>query len=158
MTVSLTWPSQIRLMTVEGYQIKPKPNVVRTDMEVGPARQRRRSTMTTDDMPVVFKMTNWELALFEAWYADKALEGAAWFVIPHLGGVGLVNCEARFKAGQDFVYARLNGERTQVTCTLEVRQRPRLKGADFDLLVDSDPEVLFAAIADLQTALHVTLP
>lgn len=152
MTVALSWPSAIPLPSIDGYQLKPKPNVARTEMDVGPALQRRRSTQTPTEIPVQFKLTLWEQALMEGFYRDKAMEGAVWFNVTLLGGVGLTNHEARFK-GEIAYRPVVNGERWIATAILEVRDRPQLSGADFDVLVGENPDVLFAGVE----AFHATM-
>ena len=40
--MNITWPNTLPLPSVEGYGLTPQEAVLRTDMESGPARQRRR--------------------------------------------------------------------------------------------------------------------
>ena len=44
MTTTISWPARLPLPTYDGYALEPESAVTRTDMESGPARQRRRFT------------------------------------------------------------------------------------------------------------------
>ena len=159
MTTSVSWPSDnLPLPSIAGYALKPQPNVDRSDMDSGPARQRRRGTQTPTEIPVQFELTLTELMIFESWYRYVALEGAAWFNITLLGGIGLVSHEARFKSSDPYQAVPHNGENWMVTSVLEVRDRPMLDGEMLDVALDSDLTALLAAIASFHTLVHSTLP
>jgi hypothetical protein len=151
MTTTLNWPAAVPLPSIAGYAIKPKPNVDRTEVEIGQARQRRRSTTTTDDIPVRFELNAFQHALFEAWFKERALEGAAWFNVTLLSGLGLQSHEARFKGGEQLTHTPRSGERWVVDATLEVRNRPMLSDADLTIFLAEDGDVLFAALRALHT-------
>ena len=93
---TITFPKRLPYPTVEGYSIRPDEAIIRTDMEAGPARQRRRYTQTPSKIAVKWIMSPEQFCLFEAWYKYYAKEGAEWFVITLLGGIGLTEQEARF--------------------------------------------------------------
>ena len=88
------WPDQLPLPTLEGYAIQPGEAILRTEMEAGPARQRRRFTNVPSRIAVRWVMRVEQFALFEAWHRWAAAEGGAWFEIDLLGGLGLVPQEA----------------------------------------------------------------
>ncbi len=94
MTVAVIWPDRIPLPLRQGYVLEPKPNVIRTEVEVGPDRARRRSTQAPTEVTVVWEFTQWELMLFQGFFKHKAMEGAAWFGIPLLTTLGIATCEA----------------------------------------------------------------
>jgi hypothetical protein len=153
MTTSLDWPSTLPLPAIARYQLKPQPNIDRTETDVGPARQRRRSSQTPTEIPVQFELTIWELGVFESWYRYRACEGAAWFNITLLGGIGLSTHEARFKSTETPVYTPHNGATWQVTALLEVRDRPMLSDSDLTLLIGEDGDLLLSTI----DAIHRTV-
>src|SRR3546814_2554449 len=82
----ITWPTTLPLPSVEGYGLTPQEAVLRTDMESGPARQRRRFRQTPTRITVRWLFSEFEFALFEAWYKYHADEGGQWFEITLLGG------------------------------------------------------------------------
>lgn len=153
MSVTVNWHPQVPLPTFAGYAFRPRPNIIRTEVEVGPAIQRRRSRRSTDDVAVTLELTAWEMAIFEAWAEEEALEGAVWFNVTLIGGVGLGTCEARLKGGAETVYAARNGARWSVRTTLEVRARPKLSAVDLALIGNEQPDPLFASIASFHAAI-----
>ena len=94
--MNITWPTTLPLPSVEGYGLTPQEAVLRTDMESGPARQRRRFRQTPTRITVRWLFSETQFALFEAWYKYHADEGGQWFEITLLGGLGLLPHEARF--------------------------------------------------------------
>lgn len=80
-----------------GYNIAAGTQTVRTDMEVGPPRVRRRTRMTADTVRLSWTFTRSEMQAFREWYDDIAAGGAAWFSLPVADGFGGVTVrEARF--------------------------------------------------------------
>ena len=73
------WPDRLPLPTLEVYGVQPGEAVLRTEMEVGPARQRRRFTDVPGRIAVRWVLRPDQFALFEAWYRWVAAEGGAWF-------------------------------------------------------------------------------
>lgn len=72
------FPKKLPYPTVEGYTIRPGEAIVRTEMEAGPARQRRRYTQTPSKIAVKWIMNPEQFCLFEAWYKyqpKRALNG-----------------------------------------------------------------------------------
>ena len=90
------WPDRLPLPTIESYGIQPGEAILRTEMEAGPARQRRRFTNVPSRITVRWVMRAEQFLLFESWYRWAAAEGGAWFEIDLLGGLGLLPQEARF--------------------------------------------------------------
>ncbi|MDP7214891.1 MAG: hypothetical protein QF583_03050, partial [Rhodospirillales bacterium] len=85
----ISWPSTLPLPTIEGYGVHPGEAILRTEMEAGPARQRRRYTQVPSRITVRWLLRRDQFALFEAWYRWQAKEGGEWFSIDLLGGLGL---------------------------------------------------------------------
>lgn len=54
---TITFPKRLPYPTVEGYSIRPDEAIIRTDMEAGPARQRRRYTQTPSKISVKWVMS-----------------------------------------------------------------------------------------------------
>ncbi|MBC44156.1 MAG: hypothetical protein CML19_18215 [Pusillimonas sp.] len=145
MAIDENYPSLLPAPRQSGYSIQPGEAVARTDMERGSARQRRTTLSATDEIKVQFLFSRYELSLFEGWYKHKADEGAAYFAIPLLTGMGMVTMQARFK--------RLEQERPlpgklfwTVDATLEVRDRPVLSEEAIDVALSEDLEGLLSAI------------
>lgn len=154
MATSVTWPAAIRLPVFAGYAIEPQPDILRSEMAAGAARQRLVSTDSIDDIVVQWEMTAFEHALFEAWLKRVARGGSLWFTIPLISGFGLSPHEARIKGGRVRMGAR-NGARWTATATLEIRDRPMLTADELDELLALDESgqgelfVLIAALHDV---------
>jgi hypothetical protein len=149
MTTAIDYPASLPPPDVATYEIDDKPPVRRTDMDDGHARQRVTGTATPTEIPVQWTFKQWEWMLFEAWWRHK-VNYVSYFNITLLGGIGMVAHEARFKAPDGFPKAPLrSGNRFIVSAMLEVRERPMLSEADFDLLVGEDGDALFAALGAL---------
>ncbi|MCX7360926.1 MAG: hypothetical protein NTV97_03455 [Alphaproteobacteria bacterium] len=158
MAVTLTWPTSLPAPSIARYQLKEQPNVDRTEVEMGAARQRRRGRQAPTEIPAQCELTKWQLMIFEGFWKHRAGEGTVWFNIELLGGLGLVNHEARFKSTEPPVATPHNGENFTVTFLLEVIERPIIGDSELTLMMDDDPEALAAAIASIHTAIHVTYP
>ena len=66
--MNITWPTTLPLPSVEGYGLTPQEAVLRTDMESGPARQRRRFRQTLPPLTVRSLFRQFEFALFSSWF------------------------------------------------------------------------------------------
>ncbi len=153
---TIIFPKHLPHPTVEGYSIRPDEAIIRTDMEAGPARQRRRYTQTPSKISVCWVMNREQFSLFEAWYKYYAKEGAEWFYITLLGGLGLLEQEARFT--QQFEAKLLNGYLWKITSELEIRDRPTLSEGALAILLDNDYNRLILSIDGLHNFIHVICP
>ena len=154
MTVS--WPATLPLPTIDGYSIRPGEAIVRTEMEAGPARQRRRFTQVPSRIAVRWLLRQDQFALFESWYRWHAKEGAEWFEIDLLGGIGLSDHEARFT--RQFEARPRGGVLWEVISELEIRERPVLTEDALAIALDSDLAALLRDIDALHALVHGTLP
>jgi hypothetical protein len=154
--MSVTWPATLPLPSVEGYGVNPGEAILRTEMEAGPARQRRRFTQVPSRITARWLFRREQFALFEAWYRWQAKEGGEWFLIDLLGGLGLVSHEARFT--RQFESRLKNAVLWEVTSELEIRERPVLTEDALAIALDSDLAFLFRDIDALHALVHVNLP
>jgi len=152
----VTWPATLPLPLIEGYGLTPQEAVLRTDMESGPARQRRRFRQTPTRITVRWLFSEFEFALFEAWYKYHADEGGQWFEITLLGGLGLLPHEARFTS--QFEAGLLFGRQWDVKGELEVRERPTLDEGALNLLLLMSIDDLYAMRDGMHSLVHTTLP
>jgi len=154
MTVS--WPSTLPLPTIDGYGIRPGEAILRTEMEAGPARQRRRYTQVPSRITVRWVLRREQFALFEAWYRWTAKEGGEWFEIDLLGGLGLLPQDARFT--RQFDARIVAGILWEVRSELEIRERPTLSEGAMAILLEEDMQGLLGGVDALHTLIHTTLP
>lgn len=94
-----SFPSQLPPPTVQGYQVSPVDQVIRTDMEIGAPRVRRRTRSRLDRLTVRWVLTDAQMLVFRAW-AESDLHAAAgaawWWATLAFGDGGLRNREVRF--------------------------------------------------------------
>lgn len=62
-----------------GYAEQRQPVVVRTDMEVGPPKQRRTASRALVQRSVTYLFTRAEYASFLTWFKDTISHGTDWF-------------------------------------------------------------------------------
>jgi len=153
----ITWPQTLPLPTVQGYGVQPGEAILRTEMEAGLARQRRRFTDVPTKVSVRWIMRRDQYAIFEGWYRWHAREGASWFAITLLGGLGLLEQEARFT--RQFSSRLLaGGTLWEITSELEIRERPVLDEGLLNLLLSEDAQGIIIAGENLHILVHQILP
>jgi len=117
-----TWPSTLPTPSFGGYALDPVDPVIRSDMESGSPRTRRRTRARNDKINVSWLLTDREMAAFRAWFdwSDGAAGGAAWFNITlAYGDQGLRSREAKFAS--IFKANLAAGMLWSVSATLEIR-------------------------------------
>jgi len=62
----VSWPTILLLPIIDDYGVHPGEAILRTEMEVGPARQRRRFIQVPSRITVNWKLRQDQMALFEA--------------------------------------------------------------------------------------------
>lgn len=96
-----TWPTSLPSPSLEGYGLTAGNPVIRTDMESGPARVRRRFTAAPDTVTLRFTFTDAQMAAFRTFWNTDAQQGAAWFYLTLRDGrsAGDVTREVRPTSG-----------------------------------------------------------
>jgi len=76
----IDWPPTLYgLILKEGFQENPPENVLRTEMSVGPAKVRRRSTSAVRNFTVQLFLTTTLVATFETFYVTTSKSGSLAF-------------------------------------------------------------------------------
>lgn len=76
----IDWPTTLYgLILKEGFQETPPENVLRTEMDVGPAKLRRRSTAAVRKFPVQMFFSVALVAIFETFYVTTSKSGSLVF-------------------------------------------------------------------------------
>lgn len=115
------WPSTLPPPTTD-YKLAPVDPVVRTEMESGASRSRRRTRARNDHVSAVWKLKDAQMQIFRAWFDSDsgAAGGAAWFTIDlPTGDGGIQNVTAKFK--KVFESSYLHRLKWQVSAELEIR-------------------------------------
>lgn len=151
--MTTTWPDTLPLPTVDGYNIQPGEAILRTEMEAGMARQRRRFTDVPTKVSVRWIMRRDQYAVFEGWYRWNAKEGANWFTVKLLGGLGLLEQEARFT--RQFSSRLIGGGNLwEITSELEIRERPVLSEDAMEIVLTNSVQSLFATVNQFHNLVH----
>ncbi|PLW79068.1 hypothetical protein [Cohaesibacter celericrescens] len=149
MTDIVVYPDKLPLPTYKNYSMSPLDRIQRTEMESGYARQRLKFTNAPELLSVRWVFSEWQFALFQSWYRDRAKSGAAWISITLQGSLGLTPHEVRFKGqGQTAFTANLSStNRWEVTAMVEAREPPVLSSDVLDLLLTRDDFAAFEAMS-----------
>lgn len=139
------YPSVLPVPEVQGYGFTPQNNKVRTQFESGPARVRRIHRNPTTNFTVGNKLTREQLAIFEYWWVNEALDGSQWFETTLVNGVGLSTVDAR--AVDEYQVQALASEVFQLTWELEVRSKPLMNGNDYAVAAQGGADA-FALFSD----------
>lgn len=126
------WPTQLPKPKLDGYSLAPQAAFARTDMDAGPARQRRRFTQAPTEITLEIVLTDNQMAIFEGWFEHHVDSGAAWFYAPMRNGKGVTTVEARFV--EPWQSQPLGAELNRISCKWETRNRPVMSEVSIDAL------------------------
>ncbi len=83
----LSWPPDLpQKFLIEGYSETPSENVLRSNMDVGPAKVRRRSTTAPVQMSGSMLMTIDQLKRFRQFYRSESFDGTVPFLFADITG------------------------------------------------------------------------
>lgn len=122
---TIDFPVGLPLPLRSGYDVNHASPLMRSEMQSGRARQRRRYTSVPSLASVSWIFTQSEAQFFEAWFRWQLSDGTEWFNARLRTPMGLMACECRFAdmyAGPTLVGV----DRWQVQAQLEIRDRPTL--------------------------------
>lgn len=121
----IEYPEGLPLPLREGYAFQAVSPMVRSDLQSGRARQRRRFTSVPTMDSVSWLLDDVQAQLFEAWWEDALISGSQWFECPLKTPEGIQNYTARFT---DIYSGPILSGRShwRFTAELELRERPIL--------------------------------
>jgi len=118
---TVNWPSVLPTPTVKGYSYEFYDPIVRTEMDSGTIRSRRRFQTVPLRSNLRFIMNELELGIFESFYTNTIRYGADWFRMNLTTGDGSGLKEIRFMS----VYKAkpVSGKSVwEITVPIEVRE------------------------------------
>jgi len=118
MTTTIDWESTLpQELTTDGYSQSAADNLLRTSMDTGPAKVRRRATSAPRPVGGTVIMDETQLATFKTFYATTILGGSLRFnwVDPDDGSTAV---EMRFTSPPSWTV--LGGDLYRVTLALEI--------------------------------------
>lgn len=115
------WPTTLPLPMLDGYSVSPQAAVIRTQVEGGPARYRRRFSDAPEDITANVLLTAAQMVIFRAFYRDDIHMGADWFAMNGLdiGNGYTINSEVHM-VGQ-YSAVKVDAKKWKVSFKLEVR-------------------------------------
>lgn len=82
--MTITWPDALPAAPLlESFSETPADTAIRTDMEQGPAKTRRRTTAGVAMLTCVYLLSKSQTAALDAFFAEACAGGALGFVMTH---------------------------------------------------------------------------
>lgn len=125
---TVDYPTELPIPLQDGYSIQHVSPLMRTDLDSGRARQRRRFTSVPSNVSVNWFMTEGEAIVFEGFFKHTLLDGALWFNCPLRTPMGCKLYECRFVD----IYDGPNLDNTyywRFSATIEIKERQVIDSA-----------------------------
>jgi hypothetical protein len=152
----VAWPDLLPAPMAAGYSYQPQAPFIRTNMDSGLARQRRRFISIPTQVAVTWTLDQEQLALFEAFVHYDLTDGCAWFSAQIANGMELQSVKARMIAG--FKVSNIEPGAWTVSATLETLNMPVATTEQYIALRDFGEDAMHSASSDLHSLIHVDLP
>jgi len=111
------FPPQIeQCFLLANYTQQAEPNVIRSDVEIGPAKTRRRYTLPIINVKAGMVMTGDELKIFDTFYHGALMSGALRFLFRD----PVSGTEKEFRFIDPPVYQPITIKHWSVEMTLEI--------------------------------------
>lgn len=155
--MSILWPvSALPRPLADGYGMVAMPSTIRTDMDNGFARQRRRFTRAPTTVSLNFNMRADEFGIFDSWWRSVLLDGTEWFLMPLRNGVSDNYWTVRSLKPPEASLATIDVYR--IAWQLEVDAVPALSAGDVLSLIASQSTSLIPQSDALHAFVHVEYP
>lgn len=118
----------------DSYSWTPQTAFIRTEMEVGPMRQRQRASTMPTTLTFRMMLSRLELSVLEAWYKYKLENGAAWFLMPVFSGEGKTETSVRFS--EPYQVSLYTHDSYEVSCNLEINDMPMMTEEQLEQYLD----------------------
>ncbi|WP_105215690.1 hypothetical protein [Pseudoalteromonas sp. T1lg22] len=92
----ISYPKDLKLPLLSSHGLAQKPNLLRTEMSSGRARQRKRFQSVPTILSASWKLNPYQAQLFEGFVTHGTGDAVNWFVMPLLTPQGVVEHEVRF--------------------------------------------------------------
>lgn len=122
-SILIKYPSNLPAPLLSGYDLNQQSNLLRTKMNSGHSRSRRRFKSVPTFNTASWLLKNDDAAAFEG-FIEHALHGAsAWFVMKVLTPLGMVEHEVRFITSPMEDYKPLNALWWEYQAKIEIKKR-----------------------------------
>jgi len=119
----LKFPANLPAPLLSGYGLKQQSNLLRTKMDSGHARVRRRFKSVPTIMSASWSLKKDEAAAFEGFIEHALQGGASWFLMDILTPLGMVEHEVRFINSPLEDYKPLSAIWWEYSAQIEIKQR-----------------------------------
>jgi hypothetical protein len=113
------------------------PSTIRTNMDAGVTRQRRRFTIGNAEITCSWELDSLQFAVFTSFYANKINSGADWFLMPLDLGGGIQEHTVRIQGGQ-FSHSYQEWGGWLLTAKLDVEERLTYSPALLSFFLDQN--------------------
>lgn len=117
----MVWPATLPYPSADGYSTESEDVTIRTDMESGAARVRRRYTSGRDTTQLSWVLDESQVVSWITFYEDDWLQGAAWASIPMLSPRTAEVGSYSTRPTSTPKYTLINETTWRVNLTVEVR-------------------------------------
>ncbi len=151
------WPSKyLPRPLADGYSLRPMSATIRTDMDNGAARMRRRFTRQMTAGTLRFHFRRLQFGLFDGFWRGTLNDGTAWFTIPLRNGISDDPWTVRGIA--PYAAELISADVWRVTWDIEVEQIPQLSAGDLEALLAEGVFEYANDAASLYQFVHVDYP
>lgn len=145
--MAIEYPSQLPTPLREGYGLNTTSPLMRTKMDSGRSRQRRKFKNVPVIISAAWLLNTPQAQIFESFYRDEISDGAQWFICKLQTPYGLQNYDVRFVdiySGPTLV--GLSSWR--YTAQIEIRERFTIP---YDFITDAHEYLLHSDWLDIAT-------
>jgi hypothetical protein len=157
----ITFPTTFPLPTAD-LAADEQANSIRTRMESGSTRQRRRFSIESLAVDVTWELNDEQMAMFTAFHKYKINLGNDWFEMQLPLGGGVQTHKVRFQEGK-FAQKYQDVGHWEVTAKLDIEERYTFSEELLDTFLNigsSETEIanFLAGVTDFHNCIHQTLP
>jgi len=119
---TIDFPTTLPLPLRNGYRLNHVSPLMRSELQSGRARQRRKYTIVPSIVSVSWLLTTPQAQQFESWFRWSTVDGSEWFNCRLSTPMGLAEYECRFTemySGPELVGI----SHWKITAQLEMRER-----------------------------------
>jgi len=133
-----TWPENCNSLAERGsWSFKPKMQTLRSDMDAGHARVRRRFTQATAEIDFNIVMDYEETEYFKSFVEYDLFGGVSWFTMPVFQGNSYYSMDVRFRNAENpYSISELGFNLNQITMQIETRGNALLISDGAGYLID----------------------
>ena len=116
------YPKDLKLPHVSTHRLSQNPNLLRTDMASGRARQRKRFQSVPTTMAATWKLKDEQAVILEGFVKHGTNDAVNWFVMPIRTPQGLIDHDVRFKQSP-LESCSFNGGFWSYSANIEIKER-----------------------------------